>query len=85
MRHIFCDRLERRARARRRAAGQRAAHVAYAALDAGDRRAKHALGFLLHEECAEFERTELKPQEKTMRAPLALGSSLVGIDHLTHP
>ena len=82
---ILGDCLERRAPARRRAAGQRAAHVAHAALDAGDRRTKHALGFLLHEESAEFERYEVEAAGKYDAGAGRFRRGFMRLDHLTHP
>ena len=50
-------------------------HVADTALDARGRRAERALGFILREEHAEFERHESNPQENTMRAPLSFAAA----------
>ena len=82
---ILGGRLERRLGARGGAAGQRAAHVAHAALDAGSRRAEHLLCFLLHIEHAEFERQRVEPAGKHDARAARFRRRLMLVDHLPHP
>ena len=82
---ILGNRFERRLGARGGAAGQGAAHIAHAALDAQSRRTEHPPGFLLHKEGAEFERHRVEPARKHDARAARFRRGFMLVDHLAHP
>ena len=65
--------------------GERALHIADAALDAADRRAENLLRRLLDKEHAEFERQRIEAAGKHDARAARFRRRLMRVDHLPHP